>query len=360
MTIWGLVRIKAFIITSLIVYFTHFFGWGDTGIYAFSAISGAILIPHYFMGFWASYPKFKNLMTFRKGQIAIFIWLLVSIVGFYYEPEYIIFFFGIHFAFSEAYSKSIIDNDKAFFTQANTYRRIFTALQINFLTAGYMCATHHSMLLVEKFWFAYPLLKTDRMVFYFAISAFAYFTYFLLYSSKVFGPKKSRKEIFISFAIPDILLAFGFAAGFYLALNYVVWVLYHIIQWIVLPIPRFKKQWNSMTPVVFKYLAPTVLMFAIYMYFHPLEYKTPILASEMGLKQIPLTHFHGGRQSRIPQQSQMLSPYIHYYGAPADAYQYKFYLEVVRWGWLHVLSAFIISSLNPMFIRRFLSKDGKI
>lgn len=352
MKLWGLFRIVAFLITALIVYFTHFFKLGDVGLYYFSGISGAILISHYFMGFWASYPKFKTIASVKRGRLALLAWVLISVLGFYYEPELIIILFGIHFAFSEAYSKKLIDHDRSFFESSNVYRRVFTALQINFLVAGYTCAVQYNMLLVKKLSFLYPVLNSEILVPYFAFSAFLYFGYFLLMSSKIFNKDSSSSDVVLSFVIPDLMLAVGFGLGFYFALSYVVWVLYHIVQWILLPVPNFLAQWRGYKPLFYKYAAPSLLMFLVYFYFHPVEFKTPILASSVGLNPIPKSFSRDVNQIRIPRKTDELDPYVQYYGAPGDSLQYKFYLEVVRWGWLHVLSAFIISSLNPLFIRR--------
>lgn len=260
------------------------------------SLFAAILYAHYLLSFKYSFNQLTKVWNKEKGKLLILFIIIASIAFHLSSKVFIIIYFAIHFSLSEVYIQNYLSNKTV----------------DNFPLCDFI---YYS--------FLYLLAFTPSLYAY-AESTFISEQYFLIIIIATlitimpfhFKRRLKNKQTMI---IEALFLFFSISA-FILKLSFEVGIFYHLLLWIVLPLNKYKAPGKRK-----KFLYENVYITLAFFLISPL--------------------FVYGFSS---------FPYLD------DTYGYfdSFRSTGYFWGYIHISFSFILSDLNPPWIRSLLQRNG--
>ncbi|MEM3121911.1 MAG: hypothetical protein QXH60_00495 [Candidatus Pacearchaeota archaeon] len=230
---------------SLIILLVYFLKIGD-----FNLIIISFTFSHFFIGYLYSYNQYKELTSKKKGYFILVFLILVSIILFYFYPEFIHVYFLIHHVLNEAYlsTKDLILRNSRFFNMFITGRIIFHSIIFGFIT---------------KIYSSFEFYKSWLLITFFIISSI-FFISLLFYIKKDANKKYFFDNvIFEIVGIAFVIFSLFFVANFPAANSKLYVVAYHVFFWALYPIPKLRKigRDNQLN----KYFITTITTFIIFL-----------------------------------------------------------------------------------------------
>lgn len=339
MKTWGQIRIGAFALTAVFLYFCLFSGAISRalGIYTFFCAINIILYSHYAMSFVASRKTIFKMLRFTRGQIVLGALFALAATSNWIEPELGYFYFGVHFALSETYSRFLLDRDGGFYSNQQSDFRAFRFWHLLFMLSVYFYASSHTVGYIQTFDFIHQAVPPAL---YGAILLWTTLTYFgfLFINAKTLFPKSDRNAIFLSYVAPEL----GFLAlaifCHALMIHWSIFVFYHITFWLVTPL--FTRSSLSNTRAWLTYALPTAILICLayvaFPAFGPAAGSVPSQYTTAGT-ELPFYGF----------DFQIINPQV------IRAFQVS-----LIWGNFHILFSLAVSVLNPAAVRRTVSRNG--
>ena len=296
--------------------------------YLYYSVYVALLFSHYLFSVTYS-SRSRALFDSKNGWALLVCAVAIASAVYLINPEINFFLFGLHFAFSEVYSKKSYQKDEDR-VLSNFNGTLFSTTHILIYFVGYLYAFRNTLYFAENLRFLLPYLTDAFLLFSLIALCIGYVFQFIFLHSKIFSGEPNLNRILQFFLIEILLLSLIPVCRKY-ELHYVSAIFYHLFFWVLSPIFTNSRLatnklryfgWTFLAAVPFFALSPYVLNYS------SLRPENYLVSGEVG------------RPSWLPMvmDTRMQLHLLNWYNAG------------MWFGILHILLSIYTSPLNPRWI----------